>query len=90
MTRGGRKHIVSASEALIMESIINLHIEKLPEGVYLATSDAVQGLVAQGRTFAETLEIARDVAKKLIEAQQERAVLQSIDETFDYPLVVGV
>ena len=73
-----------------MESIINLHIEKLPEGVYLATSDAVQGLVAQGRTVAETLEIARDVAKKLIEAQQERTVLQSIEEAFDYPLVVGV
>ena len=73
-----------------MESIVNLHIEKLPEGVYLATSDSVQGLVAQGRTVAETLEIARDVAKKLIEAQEERAILQSIDEAFDYPLVVGV
>ena len=73
-----------------MESIINLHIEKLPEGVYLATSDSIQGLVAQGRTVAETLEIARDVAKKLIEAQQERTTLQSIEEAFDYPLVVGV
>ena len=29
-----------------MERIVNLHIEKLPEGVYLATSDEVQGLVA--------------------------------------------
>ncbi len=28
-----------------MERIINLHIEKLPEGVYLATSDDIQGLV---------------------------------------------
>jgi predicted RNase H-like HicB family nuclease len=46
-----------------MEQIINLHIEKLPEGVYLATSDDVPGLVAQGRTIQETLEIARDVAK---------------------------
>ncbi len=73
-----------------MESIINLHIEKLPEGVYLATSDSIQGLVAQGRTVAETLEIARDVAKKLIEAQQERATLKSVGEAFDYPLVVGV
>ena len=52
-----------------MEHIVNLHIEKLPEGVYLATSDDVQGLVAQGRTIAETIEIARDIAKKLIEAQ---------------------
>lgn len=55
-----------------MEQIVNLHIEKLPEGVYLATSDEVPGLVAQGRTLAETLEIARDVAKRLLEAQAER------------------
>ena len=49
--------------------IIRIHIEKLPEGVYLATSDDVQGLVAQGRTIAETVEIARDVARKLLAAQ---------------------
>jgi predicted RNase H-like HicB family nuclease len=53
-----------------MEKIIKMHIEKLPEGVYLATSDSIQGLIAQGRTISETIEIARDVAKKLIEAQK--------------------
>ena len=46
-----------------METIINIHIEKLPEGFYLATSDDLQGLVAQGRTVSKTIEIARDVAK---------------------------
>ena len=51
-----------------MERIIQLHIEKLPEGVYLATSDNVQGLVAQGRTIQEAIEIARDVAKKLTQS----------------------
>ncbi len=56
-----------------MEQILNVHIEKLPEGVYLATSDDVPGLVAQGRTIQETLEIARDVAKKLLEARAERS-----------------
>lgn len=50
-----------------MEKIINIHIEKLPEGFYLATSEDIQGLVAQGRTITETIEIARDVAKNLIE-----------------------
>ncbi len=55
-----------------MERIINIHIEKLPEGFYLATSEDVQGLIAQGRTIAETLEIAKDVAKKLIEAREEQ------------------
>lgn len=49
-----------------------LHIEKLPEGVYLATSDDVQGLVAQGRTIQETIEIARDVAKKLISSRRAK------------------
>jgi predicted RNase H-like HicB family nuclease len=52
-----------------MERIVTLHIEKLPEGVYLATSGEIQGLVAQGRAIQETVEIARDVAKKLIEMQ---------------------
>ena len=49
-----------------------LHVERLPEGCYLATSDEVPGLVAQGRSLVETLEIARDVAKGLMKAQVER------------------
>ena len=75
-----------------MEQIINLHVEKLPEGYYLATSDEVPGLVAQGRTVAETLEIARDVARRLIEARAERNEsigLRATGDSFDYPLVVG-
>ncbi len=54
-----------------MEQIINLHIEKLPEGFYLATSDDISGLIAQGRTITETLEIASDIANKLLEAEAE-------------------
>ena len=75
-----------------MEQIVNLHIEKLPEGVYLATSDEVPGLVAQGRTLVETLEIARDVARRLMEAQAERQDpihLKEAGDSFDYPLVVS-
>lgn len=75
-----------------MERIVNLHIEKLPEGFYLATSDNVQGLMAQGRTIAETLEIARDVAKKLLESESEETLgeLVPASDSFNYPLVVGV
>ena len=80
-----------------MEQIVNLHIEKLPEGVYLATSDDVPGLVAQGRTIRETLEIAHDVAKKLLETQAQRARtkrpgkirLAPVSKRFDYPLIVS-
>lgn len=70
------------------ERVVHIHIEKLSEGVYLATSDDIQGLVAQGRTIAETLEIARDVARKLIEAQAD-INLPLADESFDYPLIVS-
>ena len=75
-----------------MERIINLHIEKLPDGVYLATSDDLQGLIAQGRTIQETIEIARDVAKKLIESREndsDGGLLPEVRESFDYPLIVA-
>ena len=67
-----------------MEKMIKIHLERLPEGFYLATSDDIQGLVAQGRTVAETLEIARDVARKLIEEQGFPAVnLEAIGDSFE-------
>lgn len=75
-----------------MERVVTLHIEKLPEDVCLATSDEVQGLVAQGRTIQETVEIARDVAKKLLELQGDGApgrALPPAEESFDYPMIVN-
>jgi len=53
------------------EYIISINIQKLDEGGYLATSESIQGLIAQGRTIAETMEGAQDVAKKLIESYIE-------------------
>jgi predicted RNase H-like HicB family nuclease len=75
-----------------MERVINLHIQRLPEGLYLATSDSIQGLVAQGRTISETIEIARDIAKRLIEAQEDSFVntLVPLSDNFDYPMIIGV
>lgn len=74
-----------------MEKIIKIHLEKLPEGVYLATSDDIQGLVAQGRTITETLEIARDVARKLLELQKGTSSnLQTVQNSFEYPLIIGI
>ena len=53
------------------EIFLEIHLEPLPEGGFLATSEELPGLVAQGRTAAETLEIAQDVARKLIESYLE-------------------
>ena len=69
-----------------MEQVINIHIEKLPEGVYLATSEDIPGLVAQGRTVTEALEIARDVARKLIEARAARQDMLKLPDIGDFSI----
>lgn len=99
---GGWKSIRSVTERRIkaepvlasfrMELAIRIHVEELPEGHYLATSDELPGLVAQGRTVAETLEIARDVARKLVEARREREGSPSLPtaaERRDYTIVIA-
>lgn len=53
------------------EVFLKLHIEAQDEGVFVATSPDLPGLVAQGRTIAETIEIANDVARRLIESFEE-------------------
>jgi len=75
-----------------VELAIRIQIEQLPEGLYVATSEELPGLVAQGRTVAEALEIARDVARKLIEARREREDLLSFPtaaDRHDYTIVVA-
>ncbi|MBI4617279.1 MAG: type II toxin-antitoxin system HicB family antitoxin [Planctomycetes bacterium] len=53
------------------EMLLRLQIEPLAEGGFLATSDVLPGLVAQGRTLAETVEIAQDVARKILDSYAE-------------------
>ncbi len=53
------------------ETLLAIHIEELPEGGFLATGEELPGLVTQGQTLAETLEIAQDVARKLVESYRE-------------------
>ncbi len=50
------------------EITIRLEIEKLPEGVYLATSPDVPGLVAEGRSVVEAAEIAQGLTRKIVES----------------------
>ena len=48
--------------------MIRVKLEPLDDGGYEATSPDLQGLVAQGVTIAKSLEIARDVARGIIES----------------------
>ena len=54
-----------------VEYLLPIEIEPLEEGGYLATSEVLPGFLAQGRSIAETVEIAQDVARKLIESYVE-------------------
>jgi hypothetical protein len=49
--------------------------------------------VVEAGTIAETIAIAKDVANKLLAAQAERnqgVQLETIKDSFDYPLVLAV
>jgi len=75
-----------------MELAIQVQVEELPEGLFLATSNELPGLVAQGRTVAEALDIARDVARKLIEARRGREGalnLPTANDHHDYTIIVA-
>jgi predicted RNase H-like HicB family nuclease len=50
------------------EIAIRLHIEPLEEGGYVATSPDVPGLVAEGRSIVEAVEIAQGLARKIAES----------------------
>ena len=50
---------------------ITLDIEHLPEGPYLGTSPELPGLVVQGNSVQEVLELAPDLAHDLIAVMVE-------------------
>lgn len=50
------------------EASIRLHVEPLEENGFVATSPDVQGLVAEGRSITETVEIAQGLVRKIAES----------------------
>jgi len=76
----------------VLEHSVCVHVDRLSQGVYLATSEEVQGLVAQGGTVQETLDIARDVARRLIEAGvcPKATPLRRACKGFGYRLIVTI
>jgi antitoxin HicB len=54
--------------AEIDEATIRVHIEPLEEGGYVATSPDVPGLVAEGRSVVEAVEIAQGLTRKIMES----------------------
>jgi len=64
------------------EVFLALHVEELSSGGYLVTCQDLPGLVAQGQTEAEAIQIAQNLAVKLVESYLENS------EEDDLPLVL--
>jgi antitoxin HicB len=80
-----------------MENMYSIHlkISKVENGQYLAESEDIPGLVAQGRTVVETIEIAQDVARKLIESYVDHGdpvptSLRPMKDEIELDVAVGV
>jgi len=57
--------------ANVEEAAIRVRVESLKGGRYLGTSPDVPGLVAEGRSLSETIEIAQSLARKIVESCRE-------------------
>jgi predicted RNase H-like HicB family nuclease len=79
-----------------MKTLIKLKIEKFVEQeqeYFVATSDDLEGLVAEGKTIEQVIEIAQDVAKVLLELEKEtdsKVIVKDIPSIFEYPLIMEV
>jgi antitoxin HicB len=80
------------------EVAIRLHLEPLEEGGFVATSLDVPGLVAEGRSITEAVEIAQGLARKIAESCLEHgdplppalANIQSTLAPMDLLVPVGI
>ena len=74
------------------ETTIRLRIEALAEGGYVATSPDVPGLVAEGRSVTEAVEIAQGLTRKIIESCREHGdpLPKSLAKLVDTPLKLVV
>jgi predicted RNase H-like HicB family nuclease len=80
-----------------MKAIVKLKIERFEEQgqeYFVATSDDIQGLVAEGNTVEEAVAIAEDLAHDLIELDRKQENImkrfQTIPQKFEYPLIIEV
>jgi len=52
----------------VEEVAIRVRVARLKDGRYVGTSPDVAGLVAEGRSVAEAVEIAQGLARKIVES----------------------
>ena len=55
----------------VEEAAVRVRVQSLKNGRYLGTSPDVPGLVAEGRSISETVELAQGLARKIVESCRE-------------------
>lgn len=79
-----------------MKAIVKLKIERFEEQqqeYFVATSDEIQGLVAEGKTVEEAVAIASDLARILLELDRNSKSIETLSampKQFEYPLIIEV
>lgn len=79
-----------------MKTLIKLKIERFVEDgqeYFVATSDHLQGLVAEEKTIQEAIEIAEDVAKKLLDLERETnndLIFRDLPSEIEYALIMEI
>ena len=79
------------------EAAIRLHIEPLEEGGYVATSPDVPGLVAEGRSLVEVVDLAQQLTRTIVETYLDHGdplppALVGLENTgpLDFTIPVGI
>jgi hypothetical protein len=57
-----------------MAQQVEIHVQRLPEGVYLATSRDVPGLTVETETRDEIIDLAPEIALELIEIETHKSI----------------
>ena len=79
-----------------MKTLVKLKIERFEEHkeeYFVATSDEIQGLVAEGKTIEETVAIAEDMAHILLELDCDSKRIEKLSvmpNQFEYSLIIEV
>jgi len=59
--------VTSGARTVASQDVITIIVRQLPEGVWLATSEDVPGLIVEADTRDEAIDLARSLALDLLE-----------------------
>jgi predicted RNase H-like HicB family nuclease len=64
---------IAAAPFIGARETITMVVRQLPEGVWLTTSDDLPGLIVETETRDEAVDLARELALELLEAERREA-----------------